>query len=345
MSTKFGLLESLLLLSGERQLQELPDYTSPPLPIALDATPEAYRSDNVIESIRAAAGAGNCTATDNRCHIPFPAPESSFEGDSKVGVVFYGGGLVDPRGYSVIAHLLATRYGFPTVIPIFDGDIAFTFGTCDSGRLDFAKAEFPTVEKWVLAGHSFGGIAAMSDMWDRWNNGDDSAAGLAMLAADIRQDIGCGDIDYSMVDLPMASVIGSVDGVLNATRWEENKVLLSNATQLTEIYGGNHGLFGAYDDSERFELLGQTDGDALITPEVQWDLIVSSIASVASRTGVSMPVRSEASAATEAPIPSDGEDTVRCINIDENGVPVSSGNRAASAARALAAASLFVAWL
>lgn len=56
-----------------------------------------------------------------------------------------------------MAQIVSQRYGMPVVLPIFAADLAFQFGTCDTGRLDFAQAEFPQVEKWVLAGHSFGG--------------------------------------------------------------------------------------------------------------------------------------------------------------------------------------------
>ena len=357
-----GLFESfLLLMSGEnnnynnnngghhhRQLQpQFPDYTSPPLPMALEATPEDFRSDAIIDEMRAVAGAGNCSFTDNACHIPFPVPDGAFEGDnSKIGVVLYGGGLVDPRGYSVMAQLLATRYGFPTVVPVFAGDLAFVVGNCDSGRLDIAKAEFPEVEKWVLAGHSFGGIGAMTDMWERWNAGDESAAGLVMLAADLRNDIECGAVDYSSTNLPMASVTASLDGVLNATRWEANKIYLSNATELVNIYGGNHGYFGAYDSSARFEVLGQTDGEALIPRQVQWDFVASAIASVAARTGAPMPVRNMEGPA-EIPATDDaiGGDRPRCppdLETDE----ASSGNRMTMIAGSIVAtATLFVALL
>jgi len=315
------LIESLLLLSssyGGRQLQEIPDYTSPPLPIALEATPEDYRSDAVTDEMRAVAGAGNCTATEDRCHIPFVPPADGFEGDSQVGVIFYPGALVDPRGYSVVANLLATRYGFPTVIPVFNGDLAFTFGICDSGRLDFAQAEFPSVEKWILAGHSFGGVAAMVDMWSRWNEGDERAAGLVMLASYI-QSVGCGDIDFSNTTLPMANVFAYNDEIVNITNWEQNQVYLSNNTEHTKIYGANHGQFGAYDDSGRFEALGQVDGEAVIPSFVVWDFIGASVASVASRVGVPMPVRINATAPA---IENDaGEDSQRCPpDLSDSGV-------------------------
>jgi hypothetical protein len=283
-----------LLEEGGRDLQPQipPDYTSPPLSDALDATPEEYRGDGAIDAARAVAAAGNCTADGNRCHIPFAPPAGLFEEGGKVGVIFYGGGFVDPRGYSPLALTLADRYGLPVVVPIFNQDLAFTFGVCDSGRLDLAQAEFEDVEKWVLAGHSFGGTAAMSDMWTRYNSATDApvAAGLAMIASDI-QNVGCGDVDFSSTNIPMASISASLDLILNATRSEINKRFLSNATQFLDIYGGNHGQFGSYDDSERTPILGQVDGDALIPPQVQWELTTASIYHVASRTGVELPQR------------------------------------------------------
>ena len=143
-----------------RNLQfQIPDYTSPPLPEALILVPEEYQDDEVMDEAHDLAAAGNCTIDGNRCHIPFPASDK-YE-DSRVGVVFYNGGLVDPRGYAPIAKRLNALYGIPVVMPIFANDLAFTFGVCDSGRLDFAKAEFPAVKKWILAGHSFGGKANM----------------------------------------------------------------------------------------------------------------------------------------------------------------------------------------
>ena len=271
-----------------RDLQQIPDYTSPPLEDALAATPEAYRSDEVIDAARAAAAAGNCTADGNRCHIPFVPTE--FE-ESKVGVIFHCGALVDPRGYSPLASLLATRYGFPVVVPIFENDLA-SFGVCDSGRLPLAQAEFENVEKWILAGHSFGGVSVVTDAWARRN--DTAVAGLVVIAADVQPNV-CGQMDFSSSGLPMAAVSASEDEIVNKTRMELNMVFLSNETLFVDIFGGNHGQFGSYDYSERTPILGQVDGIPLIPAEVQWDLTVSSIYHVASRTGVALalPVETE----------------------------------------------------
>lgn len=129
----------------------------------------------------------------------------------------------------------------------------------------------------------------MTDMWVRWNAMDEAAAGLVLLGSDVQQGFACGDTDFSASGLPMAQVLGSNDGVLNQTTAALNAVYNSNATFDLEIFGANHASFGGYDDSERFDLLGQVDGEALIPDTVVWDLVAAAIANVAARTGVPLP--------------------------------------------------------
>jgi pimeloyl-ACP methyl ester carboxylesterase len=205
---------------------------------------------------------------------------------AKLGVVFYGGALVDPRGYSPVAKMVSERYGMAVVIQIFEDDIPLKFGSCNTGRLDLASKEFPYIEKWVLVGHSLGGTAAMTDVWTLMND-TNRIAGLVLLASYIRDDIGCGEIDFSSTSMPMASVNASLDGVINATNFLAGQPLLPiNDTFHMEILGGNHGHFGSYNDSERTTLLGQMDGNATIPEKVQQDLAVGAIANVAARSGI-----------------------------------------------------------
>eukprot|EP00562_Extubocellulus_spinifer_P033478 CAMPEP_0178686194 /NCGR_PEP_ID=MMETSP0699-20121125/3791_1 /TAXON_ID=265572 /ORGANISM="Extubocellulus spinifer, Strain CCMP396" /LENGTH=327 /DNA_ID=CAMNT_0020331007 /DNA_START=27 /DNA_END=1007 /DNA_ORIENTATION=+ len=278
-----------------RELQpSIPDYTSPPLDDAVAATPEAYRDDDVIGAFRTMAAAGNCTtgsSTTDRCHIPFVPPSDSFDQPGTVGVILYCGGLVDPRSYAPLARRLADRYGLPVVIPVFDADVALSFGVCDSGRLRLAQAEFTNVAKWVLVGHSLGGLAAMVDAWTYRD--DPTVGGLAMLASYLNDGLGCGESDFSTTSLPMAGVTASNDLIINQTNAELYKPLYSNETLFVDVYGGNHALFGSYDDSERKPLLGQVDGEPIIPPAVQWDLTVAAIFHVASRTGVDLPQKLE----------------------------------------------------
>jgi hypothetical protein len=271
---------------------ELPDYTSPPLPEAIAATPEAFQADEAVENARALDASGLCSESPpEACQILFePSKEAIKSGTSKIGVMFYNGALVDPRGYSLIGQILAARYGIPVAMPIFAADLATITtanGTCGSGRVPLAAAAFPYVEKWVLAGHSYGGIAAQNDFWSLQE--DDSIAGLVLMGSYIRQDV-CDVIDFSQTNFPMAVVQGSLDGVIT---WENVK----NATELyppndtfhMEIMGGNHGYFGTYNDSERTPLLGQVDGQALIPNSVQRELSIGAILHVASRLGLPLP--------------------------------------------------------
>lgn len=301
------LLEVLEISSGSpsndgRRLQfPLPDYTSPPLPEAIDATPDAYRADDIIQAGRDLDAAGSCIGelgieNANACHIIFTPPallDSDEGGDSsgKVGVIFFGGALVDPRGYSPLMKMLSDTYNLPVVVPIFTGDMAFKFGVCETGRLGPAKSIFPHVEKWIFAGHSFGGIAAYNDIWamTQQRNDTDAIGGVVMIGSYVRQDLGCGMSDFSTDDwdwLPFASISASEDGIVNATNFEAGKSLLpmedsTNNFRNVVIEGGNHGYFGTYDYSERETLLFQFDGNATITRVEQQELTAEVIAEIA----------------------------------------------------------------
>lgn len=245
-----------------------------------------YRDDAVIDAGREADANGTCFEDISACQIPFvPSVDSP-----RVGVVFYGGGLVDPRGYSPIAKDLAERYGIAVALQIFDSDVALDFGSCDTGRVKLASELFPSVEKWTLAGHSLGGVAAQVDTWSARNDTDTKIGGLALLGSYVGPGAGCGEITFASTNLPMASVNASLDLIINSTNFQSGQALLPvNDTFHMEILGGNHGQFGSYDASERFEVLGQIDGNATIPETVQLDLSASAIAHVASRMGIPLP--------------------------------------------------------
>jgi hypothetical protein len=258
---------------------EIPDYTSPPLDDALAATPEAYRDDTVIDMMRDMDAAGNCTAMS--CFILFDtAMNSTTTTSTTTGVLLYGGGLVDPRAYSVLAEPLAAE-GYTVLIPVFANDVAFGI-PCGTGRLEFAQEVYPNIDSWILAGHSLGGVAAMSDAWLALEEGDPTVAGVVLMAADVQPFV-CGSedvIDFSAIDLPMATLTATEDGILNFTRWNESIAFLSNDTIFVSIEGGNHGQFGDYNDTLRTTILGQMDGEATISPQEQWQMSVDTILEV-----------------------------------------------------------------
>lgn len=90
----------------------------------------------------------------------------------------------------------------------------------------------------------------MADVWTLLTSSDESGiiGGLTMLGSTARQREGCGAIDFSDSDLPMAYLVGSLDGLVNFTTWESSKALLSNETFFVNIFGGNHAFFGSYNE-------------------------------------------------------------------------------------------------
>ena len=280
-------------LQSLRHLQQftIPDYTSPPLDIAIEATPELFRDDAYLNKTRDMIGSdGTCNDDITGCQILFPpAPEAVESGTAKLGVLFYGGGLVDPRSYSIIAKKLSDVHGLAVAIPIFTSDLAYS-DCSGTNRLSLAASAFPDVEKWILAGHSFGGIGAQVDLWNARNETDSDIGGLVLMGSYIRQDLGCGAIDFSQTNIPMASVSGELDGIVNRTRFDLGQEFLStNDTFLLDVMGGNHGYFGHYNYTLRTPILGQNDGDALIPRGIQIDLSIMAIMHVASRMGLPLP--------------------------------------------------------
>jgi hypothetical protein len=218
------------------------DYTSPPTDFALACTPVEYRDDAVIDAGRDADANGTCFDDVSACQIPFVPPSVE---SPRLGVVYYGGGLVDPRAYSPIAKDLAERYGIAVALQIFNRDVAL-FGGCDTQRVSYASERFPTVEKWVLAGHSLGGVAAFSDAWSAQNDTDSNIGGVVLMGSYVQQGLGCGETDFSKTTTPFASVSATLDLIVNNTNFELGQPFLPvNDTFHLEILGGNHGQFGS----------------------------------------------------------------------------------------------------
>lgn len=284
---------------SSRSLQQLPDYTSPPLSIAIEAAPEKFRDDAYLDQIREVAVNGTCSLDNTGCQMLFPpTSEAVISGTAKLGVIIYGGGLVDPRSYSILAKELSEIYGLAVTIPIFPYDVAY-LGCNGTDRIPLAAAAFPEVEKWVLAGHSMGGIGAQVDLWNIRNETSEQnlfvVGGLVLLGSYIRPDIGCGHINFSQTNIPMASAIGELDSIVNQTRFNAGQAYLPvNDTFHMEIMGGNHGYFGFYNDSLRTSILNQNDGEPVIPRNVQKDLTIGAIIHVASRMGLPLPSFSKA---------------------------------------------------
>ena len=167
-------------------------------------------------------------------------------GNPVAGLVFYPGGKVQPEAYAPLMQQCAQR-GILCVLL----KPTFNLAIIDMDAASGITAPFPDVTKWVIAGHSMGGVAA-ADYASRHAGEFDAIAFLAAYPA----------VDLSKFDGKVLSIVGSNDGVLNRDKYEQAHELLPNSARELVIEGGNHAYYGNYGEQAN-------DGQAGITRENQ----------------------------------------------------------------------------
>ncbi|MBF0410708.1 MAG: hypothetical protein HQM10_25410 [Candidatus Riflebacteria bacterium] len=166
--------------------------------------------------------------------LVFP-PSQSAPGKSKLqptGFIFYPGGLVDPRAYSVSARAIAAE-GFLVVIPKMPSNLA-VMGINKANQI---MLEFPEIRRWVIGGHSLGG--AMAAKYTGKNPG--KIHGLALWAAYPS----CSD-DLSKLSIPALTIYGTNDLIAKQKKLNESMVLMPADSSRIVLIGANHGQFGFY---------------------------------------------------------------------------------------------------
>ena len=116
-------------------------------------------------------------------------------------------------------------------------------------------------DAWVLAGHSLGG--SMAGLYATKRDVD----GLVLWASYLAS----GD-DLADSGLPVLSLVGTEDQVLDRETYEERKALLPGDLEESWIEGGNHAGFGTYGAQKG-------DGDASITAAEQQAITVDAMES------------------------------------------------------------------
>lgn len=170
---------------------------------------------------------------------------------SETGFIFYPGAKVEETAYVPILDELAETgvccvlVKMPYHLAIFDSDAA--------GQV---MQDLPEVENWYLGGHSLGGAMAAGYAAEH----ESEFAGLILLAAYPTEEL---------ENLPVLSIYGSEDSVLNYEKYEESIPYAKNLTEHV-IEGGNHANFGNYGVQEG-------DGTAEISEEEQWQETVDYI--------------------------------------------------------------------
>ena len=160
------------------------------------------------------------------------------------GIVFYPGGKVEYTAYAPLMREFAKKGYFCAVVKM-----PFNLAVLDANAAKDVKEAHPEISKWIIGGHSLGGVmaakyAAISDF-----------DGLFLLAA-------YANTDLSDKAIPVVSIYGDKDGVLNMDEYNASKGNLPADMTEHVIKGGNHSQFGSYG-------LQEGDGKATISAEDQ----------------------------------------------------------------------------
>jgi len=166
-------------------------------------------------------------ATQKQGYYQFLIPFSS------VGVIFYPGGLVNPIAYAGFAQTLSSEANASVFVtqPLLNLAI-----TNIEGASAIIKAN-PNVEHWIIGGHSLGGTSAAFYAIDHLQQID----GIFFLAS-----YTTADADFSQTSLPILTITGANDEILNQETYQAAQIYLSTITTNYVIQGGNHSQFGDY---------------------------------------------------------------------------------------------------
>jgi alpha/beta superfamily hydrolase len=191
----------------------------------------AYRSTSIARA--ALQSDARVTVTRAETHWSFqPATPST------AGLIFFAGALVDPVAYAPLAHAIADA-GYTALLVELPRRGAF--GGADGPEV-FARARraaqsLPRVTRWVVAGHSRGGVVACHVVRD----GFPGLAGAVLVGTSHPR-----DFSIATATIPITRVYGTRDTVADVEKLERTRGNLPPTTRIVAIDGGNHSQFGYY---------------------------------------------------------------------------------------------------
>lgn len=164
---------------------------------------------------------------------------------SKTGIIFYVGAQIKPSAYIPLLARVAEK-GYACFVP----KLNFNMAALEPKAADDIIALHPEIESWILAGHSMGGLTASGYADDH----TDTVNGLILVASYTTRDM-------KNSRLPILSVLGDADGVINKSLYEKRKSLNPDFEERI-ISGANHAQYGDYGKQPR-------DNEATISAEEQ----------------------------------------------------------------------------
>ena len=160
--------------------------------------------------------------------------------DAETGLIFYPGGKVEYSAYAPLMRALADNGVLGVLVRM-----PLNLAVLDVNAAKGIPEQYPKIKHWYIGGHSLGGSMAASHAAKNASAYD----GLVLLAS-------YSTADLRASGLPVISIFGSEDGVLNMEKYAEYRRNLPAAFEEHIIEGGCHAGFGSY---------GPQDGDGVPT--------------------------------------------------------------------------------
>ncbi len=167
---------------------------------------------------------GNVRVIESEDKITF----QSVQTDSVINVIFFQGGLTDPKAYAPLCRKIAEK-GFTTHL------IKMSWRLPQYDYQKIAKLFDLKSGRYVIGGHSQGGKMAAQFVYEN----PTLLKGLFLLGTSHPK-----KIDLSELNIPCIKLYGEKDGLASTEEVMENRNKLPKNTQLTLIQGANHSQFG-----------------------------------------------------------------------------------------------------
>lgn len=189
------------------------------------------RPSTAVEPALAAMRSGGGVAVQESATRIVMTPTGAASG---TGVLFQPGARVEARAYAAVLRPLAES-GHPVAIVKQPLGIAFTA----TGAFEDARDDQPQVKRWVVGGHSLGGVVAAIDADAHDADARGPIVGLVLYASYPASDL-------SPLDVAVLSVSGSRDGLATPAAAEASRTDLPPGTTYRRVQGGVHAFFGDY---------------------------------------------------------------------------------------------------
>jgi len=150
-------------------------------------------------------------------------------------VFFQPGAKVEARAYAAVLRPLAES-GHLVVIAKQPLGIAFLA----TGAFDDARSAFPDARRWVVGGHSLGGVVASAEA-----DAADSVATAPVVGLLLYASYPANDVSTSLT-AQVESISGSRDGLATPAKIDAAKPDLPAQAHYTVIDGGVHAFFADY---------------------------------------------------------------------------------------------------